>query len=276
VLLGQGHQVRLIPPQYVKPFVKRAKNDRNDAEAINEAAARPTMRTVPVQTAEHQAGAIILRHRELLMAQRTQAINTLRGHAAEFGVIAAKGTANVAALLAKLATEAAIPAAAQAMFVHMGEHIAELEQRLAGLDAQLLAQHKANPLSQMLAAIPGVGVITALTFALTVDAQQFASARHFAAWLSLTPKEHSTGGKQRLGRISKAGNERLRTLLVVGATAVIRCAKPGRPSASAWLLQLLQRKPRKLAAVALANKMARIVWAMMARGEAYRSRPVAA
>jgi transposase len=276
VLLRLGHQVRLIPPQYVKPFVKRAKNDRNDAEAISEAAARPTMRAVPVQTAERQASAMILRHRELLMTQRTQAINALRGHAAEFGVIAAKGTANVAALLAKLAAEEAIPAAGRTMFVQMGEHIAALEQRLAGLDAQLAAQHKANPLSQMLAAIPGVGLVTALTLALTVDAQQFASARHFAAWLGLTPKEHSTGGKQRMGRISKAGNERLRVLLVVGATSVIRCAKPGRPSVSAWLLQLLQRKPRKLAAVALANKMARIIWAMMARGEAYRPQPVAA
>jgi transposase len=243
VLLRLGHQVRLIPPQYVKPFVKRAKNDRNDAEAIGESAARPTMRSVTVKTAEQQADAMILRHRELLQAQRTQAINALRGHAAEFGVIAARGTANVAALLAKLATEAAIPATARAMFAHMGEHITALEQHLAELDAQLAAAHKGNPVSQMLAAIPGVGPATALTFALTVDAQQFASARHFAAWLGLTPKEHSTGGKQRMGRISKAGNERLRVLLVVGATSVIRCARPG-ASASAWLLQLLQRKPR--------------------------------
>jgi transposase len=275
MLLRLGHQVRLIPPQYVKPFVKRAKNDRNDAEAISEAAARPTMRSVAVKTAEQQASAMILRHRELLQAQRTQALNALRGHAAEFGVIAAKGTANVAALLAKLAAEDAVPATARAMFAQMGKHIAALEERLAELDAQLAAAHKANPVSQMLVAIPGVGLITALSFALTVDAQQFASGRHLAAWLGLTPKEHSTGGRQRMGRISKAGNERLRTLLVVGATAVIRCAKPG-GAASAWLLQLLGRKPRKVAAVALANKTARIIWAMMARGEAYRPQPAAA
>jgi transposase len=276
VLQRLGHRVRLIPPQYVKPFVKRAKNDRNDAEAISEAAARPTMRSVPVKTTEQQAGAMILRHRELLQAQRTQAINALRGHAAEFGVIAAKGTANVAALLSKLAIEEAIPAAARAMFVQMGEHIDALAQRLAGLDAQLAALHKANPLSQRLAAIPGVGLVSALSFALTVDAQQFASARHFAAWLGLTPKEHSTGGKQCMGRISKAGNERLRVLLVVGATSVIRCARPGSKGASAWLLQLLERKPRKLAAVALANKMGRIIWSMMVRGQAYRPQPAAA
>jgi transposase len=275
VLLRFGHQVRLIPPQYVKPFVKRAKNDRNDAEAISEAAARPTMRSVAVKTAEQQASAMLLRHRELLQAQRTQAINALRGHAAEFGMIAAKGTANVAALLAKLAAEDAVPGTARAMFAQMGEHIAALEQRLAELDAQLAAAHKDNPVSQRLAAVPGVGSLTALSFALTVDAQQFASARHFAAWLGLTPKEHSTGGKPRMGRISKAGNERLRTLLVVGATSVIRCAKPG-GSASAWLLQLLGRKPRKVAAVALANKVARIIWAMMARGQAYRPQPIAA
>ena len=276
VLQRLGHSVRLIPPQYVKPFVKRAKNDRNDAEAICEAAARPSMQSVPVKTAEQQAGAMILRHRERVMAQRTQAINALRGHAAEFGVIAARGTANVAPLLVKLAAETAIPATAQAMFAQMGEHIATLEAHLATLDGQLAALHKATPLAQALSAIPGVGVVTALTLALGVQAQHFASARHFAAWLGLTPREHSTGGKQRMGRISKAGNERLRVLLVVGAMSVIRCAKPGVASASPWLLQLLERKPRKLAAVALANKMARIVWAMMARGEAYRRQPVAA
>lgn len=215
-------------------------------------------------------------HRELLQAQRTQAINALRGHAAEFGVIAAKGTAHVAALLAKLAAEEAIPAAARAMFERMGEPIAALEQGLAELDARMAALHKTNPVSQMLAAVPGVGLVTALTLALTIDAQNFASARHFAAWLGLTPKQHSTGGKPRLGRISKAGNERPRSLLVVGATSVIRCARPGAPSASPWLLHLLERKPRKLAAVALANKTARIVWSMMARGEAYRPRLVAA
>jgi len=276
VLKRLGHQVRLIPPQYVKPFVKRAKNDRNDAEAISEAASRPTMPSVAVKTVDQQAGAIILKHREMLVAQRTQAINALRGHAAEFGVVAAKGTVQVAALLEKLAADSATPITARAMFTEMGAHIDALNQRVAALDEELAALHKANPVSQLLAEIPGVGPLGAITLALTVEPGNFGSGRHFAAWLGLTPKEHSTGGKPRLGKISKAGNERLRQLLVVGAMSVIRFAKPGSKSASAWLLQLLERKPRKLAAVALANKMARIIWTMMSRGEAYRRQPIAA
>jgi len=276
LLSGLGHRVRLIPPQYVRPFVKRAKNDRNDAEAISEAASRPTMRSVAVKTVEQQASAIILKHREMLVSQRTQAINALRGHAAEFGVVAAKGTAKVTVLVAMLAADSQIPPAARAMFHQMGAHIEMLDQSVAALDSELVALHKANPVSRLLAEIPGVGPMGAITMALTVEAGNFESGRHFAAFLGLTPKEHSTGGKQRIGKISKAGNERLRQLLFVGAMSVIRYAKPGSRSASAWLLQLLERKPRKLAAVALANKMARIIWAMMTRGEAYRRQPVTA
>ncbi len=211
-----------------------------------------------------------------LVGQRTQAINALRGHAMEFGVVAAKGAAKIAPLLTVLAADATIPEVARAMFEQMGAHIEALESRIAGLDAELVAIHKAHPVSRLLAEIPGVGPMIATTMALTVEPENFASGRHFAAWLGLTPREHSTGGKQRLGKISKAGNERLRTLLVVGAMSIIRFAKPGSKSASPWLLQLLERKPRKLAAVALANKMARIIWAMMARGEAYRRQPVVA
>ncbi len=276
VLGALGHHVRLIPPQYVKPFVKRAKNDRNDAEAISEAAARPSMRSVATKTVEQQADAIILKHREMLVNQRTQAMNALRGHAMEFGVVVAKGTAKIVPLLAVLAADTAIPVAARAMFEQMGAHVEALESRIATLDAELVALHKANPVSRALAEIPGVGPMIAATMALTLEPGNFASGRHFAAWLGLTPREKSTGGKQRLGKISKAGSERLRTLLVVGAMSVIRFAKPGSKSASAWLLQLLERKPRKLVAVALANKMARIIWAMMARGEAYRRQPVTA
>ncbi len=191
-------------------------------------------------------------------------------------MVAAKGTATVTALLAVLAMDTAIPATARAMFEHMGSHIEALESRIADLDRELAALHKAHPISRLLAEIPGVGPMIATTMALTVDPRDFSSGRHFAAYLGLTPREHSTGGKQRLGGITKAGNERLRTLLVVGAMSVIRVAKPGGKSASPWLLQLLERKPRKLAAVALANKMARIIWAMMARGEAYRRQPAAA
>jgi transposase len=276
VLGSMGHRVRLIPPQYVKPFVKRSKNDRNDAEAISEAASRPTMRTVPVKSADDQAATIIVKHRELMVNQRTQAINALRGHAAEFGIIAAKGCANVNALLAVLLADETVPAIAKAMFKQMGQHVTDLDTKIEVLEKQLLEQHKLNAVSKRLAAIPGVGPITAITMALTVNPVNFESGRHFAAWLGLTPREHSTGGKHRMGKISKAGNERLRQLLVVGAMAVIRFAKPGSKSATAWLLQLLERKPRKLTAVALANKMARIIWAMMARGEAYRRQPVAA
>ena len=271
-----GHRVRLIPTQYVKPFVKRAKNDRADAAAINDAASRPDMPVVAVKSAEQQASTMILKHREMLVGQRTAAINALRGHAAEFGVIAAKGTAQIQALLERLAADETIPAAAKTMFAQMGAHIAALDQQAATLDEELLTLHKASPVSQLLAAVPGIGPISAITLALSVEPTHFASGRHFAAWLGLTPKEHSTGGRPRLGRISKAGNERLRQLLVVGATAVIRHAKPGKSSVSDWLLQLLARKPRKLAAVALANKTARIVWAMMARGEAYRRSPIIA
>ena len=169
VLAGLGHQVRLIPAQYVKPFVKRAKNDRTDAEAISDAASRPGMPSVAVKTAQHQAELIILKHREMLVAQRTQAINALRGHAAEFGLVAAKGTAQVQPLLDKLAADPAIPAVARAMFVRMGEQIAELDRQIAAMDADLLAQHKANPVSQRLAEVPGIGPITAITLALGVE-----------------------------------------------------------------------------------------------------------
>jgi transposase len=275
VLTALGHQVRLIAPQYVKPFVKRSKNDRIDAEAISEAALRPSMNFVPVKSVEDQAEAMILSVRELLVKQHTQLVNALRGHATEFGVIAAKGTPRVEALLERVAADPAVPAAAQAMFVVLGEAIGDLARRLAALDRRLAELHQANPVSQLLAAVPGIGPITALTLALKVDASQFQSGRHFAAWLGLTPKQNSTAGKPRLGKISRQGNERLRQLLVIGATSVIRLAKPGHRFGTAWLLGLLQRRPKKLAAVALANKMARVVWAMMRSGEAYRPQPAA-
>ncbi len=273
-LAQMGHRVRLVPAQYVKPFVKRGKNDRIDAEAICEAAGRPGMRFVPIKSAEQQASLMLLKARGLLVRQRTQLVNALRGHATEYGLVAAQGIGKVGPLLAKVAAEAAIPPPAREAMALLGREIAQRDERVAALDAELLALHKANPLSRLLEGVPGVGPVTAITLALTVDASQFASGRHLAAFLGLTPRQRSTGGKQRLGGISKAGNSRLRTLLVAGASAVIRHARPGSRSASPWLLGLLARKPRKLAAVALANKMARIAWAMMARGEAYR-RPAA-
>ncbi len=277
-LQALGHRVRLIPPQYVKPFVKRGKNDRNDAEAISEAAIRPDMRSVPVKSAGQQAAAMLLSVRELLVRQRTQLVNALRGHAAEFGFVARPGDSGLAALRAEFAADAALekpvlPKPAADALALLGGEIDRIAERLAEADRELMARHKAKDdvgsASRQLAEIPGIGPIGALTFALQVDAKQFESGRHFAAWLGLVPRDLSTGGKQRLGKISRAGNERMRCLLVLGATALIQHAKPGR--SSEWLLKLLERKPRKLAAVALANKMARIIWAMMTSGEEYRT-----
>jgi transposase len=275
-LIALGHEVSLIPPQYVKPYVKRAKNDRNDAEAICEAGGRPDMRFVPVKSASQQAQGMILKIRETLIQQRTRLVNALRGHAAEFGVIAAKGISNITPLLEAIEAATTVPPEAREMLALLGEEIKHLEARLEEIATKLNAAHKANLVSQRLATIPGVGPIIGLTLAAEIDPTAFQSGRHLAAWIGLTPKEHSTGGKQRMGGISRAGNERLRRLLVTGATAVLRFAtRPANMQASEWLLKLLQRKPRKLVAVALANKIARTVWAMMMSGETYR-RPLAA
>lgn len=275
-LTALGHRVRLIPPQYVKPFVKRAKNDRNDAAAICEAAGRPGMHFVPVKSAAQQAQGMVLKVRETLVAQRTALVNALRGHAAEYGVIAGKGLSNIALLLEVVAAEPAIPAEARAMMTLLGEEIDRLDVRLHALETELATAHKANPVSRRLATIPGVGPITALSLAVEIDPAAFESGRHLAAWIGLTPREHSTGGKPRMGGISRAGNERLRALFVLGATSVIKVAeRPGNKLATEWLLKLLRRKPRKVAAVALANKMARTAWALMTSGETYRRQPAA-
>lgn len=274
VLRALGHEVVLLPPQYIKPYVKRGKNDAIDAEAICEAMSRPSMRFVPIKSAEQQAALTMLRTRELLVKQRTMLINAMRGHAAEFGVIAAKGVAKVSDLLQRAhAPEAGVPALALEMLDLLASQLDVLELKLKAIEAKLMAWHKADPVSQCLASQPGIGPIGAVSFALKVtDPKAFRSGRHFAAWLGLTPKENSTGGRSRQGRISRQGDESLRRLLVLGATTVIQFAKPGR--ASAWLVQLLARRPRKLAAVALANKMARTLWAMMVSGELYRPQPV--
>jgi transposase len=241
------------------------------------------MRFVPVKSAEQQAALMMLRRRELLVKQRTMLINAMRGHAAEFGVVAAKGVAKVSDLLQRAhaarpcsapmqrahAEEAGVPALALDMLRLLASQLEALELKLKTIEARLMAWHKQDPVSQCLATQPGIGPIGAVSFALKVtDPKAFRSGRHFAAWLGLTPKENATGGRSRPGRISRQGDESLRRLLVLGATAVVQFAKPGRTSP--WLIDLLARRPRKLAAVALANKMARILWAMMVSGELYR------
>jgi transposase len=211
-LVAFGHTVRLIPPQYVKPYVKRSKNDRNDAEAICEAAGRPSMHFVPVKSVTQQAQGMVLKVRETLVGQRTLMVNTLRGHAAEFGVIAGKGVCQVGPLLRALQEKTDIPPEAKDMVALLGRQIEELDTRIKEIDVKLNAAHKANEVSQRLATIPGVGPVTALTLAIEIDPNAFESGRHLAAWAGLTPKEHSTAGKQRMGGISRAGNERLRVL----------------------------------------------------------------
>src|SRR5216683_138265 len=270
MLRGLGHAVVLMPPQYIKPYVKRGKNDAIDAAAICEAMSRPGMRFVPVKSAEQQAGLMVLKVRDLLVKQRTMLINAMRGHAAEFGVTAAKGPVKVAELLQRAQAEAAgVPALAREMLSLLSGQLDALEAKLKALETRLIALHKQNPVSQCLATQPGIGPIGAISFSLKVsDPKGFRSGRHFAAWLGLTPKENSTAGRHRPGRISRQGDPGLRKLLVLGATAVIRFATAGR--ASPWLVNLLARRPKKLAAVALANKMARTLWAMMVSGEIYR------
>jgi len=270
MLRGLGHEVVLMPAQYVRPYVKRGKNDAADAAAICEAMSRPGMRFVPVKSAEQQAGLMLLKVRDLLVKQRTMLINAFRGHAAEFGIVGAKGTQKLAALQQRAADEAApVPALAREMLNLLADQLVALEARLKTIEARLMSWHKQSLVSQCLATQPGIGPIAGVSFALKVsDPKAFRSGRHFAAWLGITPRENSTGGRARPGKISRAGDEGLRRLLVLGATAVIRQAKPGRTSP--WLIALLARKPKKLAALALANKMARTVWAMMASGEIYR------
>jgi transposase len=270
-VLGEfGHEVKLIAPQHVKPYVKRNKNDRRDAEGLCEATGRPTMRFVSVKTAEQQAALMLAGLREQMVARRTQLSNAIRGYAAEFGITAAKGLDKIEPLLADIAQDESVPALARGLFAVQGREYAQLQSELKAIEARLRAWHRANADSRRLAKIPGVGPIGASALVMkTPDPSAFPSGRHFAAWLGLTPKDHSTAGKTRLGKITRAGDERLRSVLVAGATAVIQQAKHGRGHPSPWLLALLKRKPPKLAAVALANKIARIAWKLMTTGESY-------
>lgn len=271
-LIALGHEVRLMPPQYVKAYVKRNKNDAADAEAICEAVRRPTMRFVAVKSAEQQSALMMHRARDLVVRQRTMLVNALRGHMAEFGFVAAQGLHNVAALIEIIRNGAdeSIPEVARQVLIVIADQIAEVGVKISALEAQILAWHKSNPVSQRLATIPGIGPIIATAIAATVsDPGVFRSGREFAAWLGLVPRQNSTGGKARLGGISKRGDSYLRRLLINGAHAVLLRSKAGKTDS--WLVSLRARKHRLVAAVAVANKTARIAWAVMSKGEVYRT-----
>ena len=265
-----GHEVRLIAPQHVKAYVKRNKNDGRDAEALCEAMSRPTMQFVSAKTEEQQAALMLMGIRQQLMTRRTQLSNAIRGYAAEFGLIAAKGLVKVEPLLAQIARDESLPALAREMFMLQGRAYARLQVELKAIEARLKTWHRANADSVRLAKIPGIGPIGATALVMKArHPQLFPSGRRFAAWIGLTPKDHSTAGKIRIGKITRAGDEMLRSVLVAGATAVIQQAMKGRGRPSPWLVALLARKPPKLAAVALANKNARIVWKLLTTGENY-------
>ena len=274
-LMALGHEVRLMPPAYVKPYVERGKTDAADAEAICEAVTRPTMRFVAVKTVEQQAVLKLHKTRDLLVRQRTMLINALRGHLAEYGIVTSLGAGGVSAALKALHEEQdRLPVHARSALHGIAAQFRALSSEIARLEAQILTWHRSDETSRRLATIPGIGPITASAIAAAVpDASLFRSGRQFAAWLGLTPRPHSSGGKERLGGITKQGDGYLRRLLVVGATAVMRMARKD-ASRQPWMAKLLERKPTKIVTVALANKTARIAWAVMTRKEVYAA-PVA-
>jgi transposase len=269
-----GHEVKLIPPAYVKAYVKRQKNDAADAAAICEAVTRPSMRFVPVKSADQQSTLAVHRTRNLLVSQCTQLINALRAHLAELGVVTEKGRDGLARLIAILKDEAtlqSLPAAMLHALRAMVAGLAALQTQIAELDRSIRDQHRTSDVSRRLKTIPSIGLLgaTALTATIT-DPGAFKSGRDLAAWIRLVPKQNSTGGKERLGGISKQGDRYLRRLLVAGATAVVQHARR-HPEKYPWITKLLARKPAKLVAIAVANKTARIAWAIMTRGGTYRS-----
>jgi transposase len=273
-----GHEVKLMPPAYVKAYVKRNKNDAADAEAICEAVTRPTMRFVPIKSADAQSILMLHRARHLLVRQRTAQVSAMRAHLAEYGIVAPKGRAHVRDLLTALESRVGwLPDLAHQTLLLIAQMIAGLSEQIRKIEIQLMAWHRASAVSQRLETIPGIGFITASALAATVgDARAFRSGRQFAAWLGLVPRQNSSGGKERLGGISKMGDRYLRHLLVVGATAVVRYTRRKATTISIWANQLLERKPARLVTVAVANKMARIAWAVMARQENYRPMQTAA
>jgi len=273
-----GHEVRLMPAKDVKAYVKRNKNDAADAEAICEAVGRPTMRFVRIKSAEQQGQLMQHRMRDLLLRQRTQTINALRAHLAELGITAAQGREGLKDLLAIVADERdeRLPINARISLVVLAAQLQALQRLIGTLEKRIMAQHRASQESRRLATIPGIGVVGATAIAATItDPKAFRSGRDLAAWIGLVPHEDSTGGKRKLGPISKQGDRYLRRILVVGAHSVLRRAKHN-PERYPWLTRLLARRPFKVVAIALANKMARVAWALLAKSDTYRPRLAAA
>ena len=271
-LKALGHTVRLMPPAYVKPYVKRQKNDATDAEAICEAVTRANMRFVETKTTEQQSCLMLHRTRHLFIRQQTAVINAIRAHFAEFGVSAPVGRRGVEELLNVVAdsNDKRVPEVARVCLAALGDQLRLLKAQILGFDRRIMAWHRSNETSRRLDAIPGVGPALATALVGSVaDPKAFRSGRNFSAWIGLVPKQHSSGGKDRLGSISKQGDRYLRSLFMAGALAVIRYAKIHGNKHRPWLTALLARRPTKVAAIALANKIARMAWAMMAKGERY-------
>jgi transposase len=272
-LQALGHTVRLMPPAYVRPYVKRQKNDAADAEAICEAVTRANMRFVETKTPEQQSCLMLHRTRHLFIRQQTAVINSIRAHLAEFGIVARVGRHGVEDLLDVVAdpSDRRVPEVARACLVALGAQLRMLKARILEFDQRIMAWHRSNEMSKRLDAVPGIGPALATALVASVaNPKAFRSARHFSAWVGLVPKQHSSGGKDKLGSISKQGDRYLRSLFTIGALAVIRYAKVHGTEHRPWLTALLTRRPTKVAAIALANKLARMAWAMMVKGERYK------